>query len=61
MTIDDYTNTDICTKCRFHNDKQCSGVDSDKIHCYYYLIEMLAHIDVKEDYQCRPQQAKSER
>ncbi len=48
MTIDDYTNTDICKKCRFYNDKQCLGTESDEIHCYYYLIEMLPQMQTVE-------------
>ncbi len=49
MTIDEYTNTDICNQCRFHHDRQCSGCTSDRIHCYYYLTEMLPRLSVKED------------
>ena len=49
MTIDEYTNTDICEHCVFHNDGQCIGVDSDKTHCYYYLIEMLPNLSTKEE------------
>ena len=46
MTIDEYTDAcNICKKCRFKHNKQCDGHDSDKIHCYYYLNEMLPEIE----------------
>lgn len=44
MTVDEYTDTDICEQCRFYYDKQCLGVDSDKTHCYYYLMEILPNL-----------------
>lgn len=49
MTIDEYTDTNICEQCRFYYDKQCLGVDSDKIHCYYYLMEILPKLYKEEN------------
>lgn len=49
MTVDEYTDTNICEQCRFYYDKQCSGVDSDKIHCYYYLMEILPKLYKEEN------------